>query len=342
MPPKRTLPNPENATLDELQTAVKCAPTSRSSGRMMAIKALILGFDFDSVAKLHGTSPRTLQKWVAAFNECGIDGLIEKFRSGRPPKIPTEKSHRITDIVKHPEKANEVHWTGRKLHGYLRRELDLEVGYSTLMRFLRDQRFRFKVPRPWPDRQDPALRAAFCDRLKTMIGDGDLDLWFGEESGFEADPRPKKRLIQIGEKARITKSGDHIRMNVCGIICPRTGQAFLCEFTHSDTDSFQAFLDEANRHIAFERKRQILILDNASWHKSKSIEWGRFEPVYLPPYSPDLNPIERLWLLIKREWFTDYYAKTREQLIERLDQALLWAIDRREKNSKTCSIKMKL
>jgi len=342
MPPPRTLPNPENASLLELQVAVKCAPTQRSSGRMMAIKALLMGIDFDVVAELHGMSPRTLQRWVSAFNECGIDGLIEKYHSGRPPKIPAEKTHHITDIVKHPEKVNEVHWTGRKLHGYLRRELDLEVGYSTLMRFLRDQRFRFKVPRPWPDRQDPALRAAFCERLKTMIGDGDVDLWFGDESGFEADPRPKKRLIQIGEKARITRNGDHVRMNVCGIICPRTGQAFLCEFTHSDTDSFQAFLDEANRHVAFERKRQLLILDNASWHKAKSLEWGRFVPVYLPPYSPDLNPIERLWLLIKREWFTDYYAKTREQLIDRLDQALLWAIARGEKNSKTCSIKTKI
>ena len=63
---------------------------------------------------------------------------------------------------------------------------------------------------------------------------------------------------------------------------------------------------------------------------------------FLPPYSPDLNPIERLWLLIKAEWFTDFIAKTRDQLCERLDQALCWAMDRDTANQATCAIKKKL
>ncbi len=40
-----------------------------------------------------------------------------------------------------------------------------------------------------------------------------------------------------------------------------------------------------------------------------------------------LKPIERLWLLIKAEWFTDFFAKTRPQLLERIDQALLWVMN---------------
>jgi transposase len=42
-------------------------------------------------------------------------------------------------------------------------------------------------------------------------------------------------------------------------------------------------------------KKVILVLDNASWHKAKSLNWHHIEPVYLPPYSPDFNPIERFW-----------------------------------------------
>ena len=83
-------------------------------------------------------------------------------------------------------------------------------------------------------------------------------------------------------------------------------------------------------------------MDNASWHKCKSLRWGAFEPVYLPPYSPDLNPIERLWLLIKAEWFTAFIAKTRDELWDHLDQALCWAMDRSDDNQKTCSIKKEL
>jgi transposase len=68
------------------------------------------------------------------------------------------------------------------------------------------------------------------------------------------------------------------------------------------------------------------------------LKWGAFEPVFLPPYSPDLNPIERLWLLIKAEWFADFFAKTRHQLLERIDQALLWVMAQPKDNQRTRSL----
>ncbi|WP_408004365.1 transposase [Prosthecobacter dejongeii] len=49
----------------------------------------------------------------------------------------------------------------------------------------------------------------------------------------------------------------------------------------------------------------MLVLDNATWHKVKSLRWHHFEVLFLPPYSPDLNPIKRLWLRLKADFFTD-------------------------------------
>jgi len=90
-------------------------------------------------------------------------------------------------------------------------------------------------------------------------------------------------------------------MNVTGMVLPRPGELFALEFSHSDKEIFQIFLDHANLDIQLERPRNVLILDNASWHKSKSLNWGRFEPIFLPPHSPDLNPIERLWLINRQD-----------------------------------------
>lgn len=338
MPPKRTLPNPEQATLEELKIAKICAPTDRSFLRLFAIQQLLEGIDFSAVAKSYEKDERTLQRWISDWNKGGINALIESPKPGRPRSIPKDQIATITDLLEHPEKAEECHWTARKLHGYLRKEFALEFGYSTLTRTLREERYRLKFPRQMPDQADEEQQKAFCNAVSALQSDTNVELWFQDESGFEGDPRPRRQWIKIGLRGIVPKNGWHLRRNASGVVCPRTGEAFLCSFSHSDTDSFQAFLTEANECIKFSEKRQIMVLDNATWHKAKSLEWGRFEPMYLPPYSPNLNPIERLWKVIKDEWFSGFIAKSQDQLNERLHTALLWAIGRAEGNKKTCRI----
>jgi transposase len=60
--------------------------------------------------------------------------------------------------------------------------------------------------------------------------------------------------------------------------------------------------------------------------------------MYLPPYSPDLNPIERICLTIKARWFDNYVCKSEEKLLERLDQAILDVSDNPEMTQLTTAI----
>lgn len=333
------IPNKENCTLEELETASRAASSLKSHVRMMAIKALMLGLSHDQVAELYDTTRRNLSRWVGRFNRQGIDGLLDQPRSGRPPKITAEKTAAFVDLIRHPELANETHWTGKKFYRYLTHTLEEEIGYRTVVRWLHEQGFRLKVPRSWPNGQDEEKREAFVELLRVLLCDSKTDAWFGDETGVEGDPRPRRRWAPRGEKIRQPYQGSHIRMNATGIVCPRTGEFYSLIFSHSDTEIFQTFLDHANADINFQRKRNVLILDNASWHRSKKLKWGRFEPVFLPPYSPDLNPIERLWLLMKQEWFSHFFAKSKDELIDRLCSALNWIINRKTQNQKTCAIR---
>ena len=79
-------------------------------------------------------------------------------------------------------------------------------------------------------------------------------------------------------------------------------------------------------------------MDKASWHKGKTTQWHNWQPMYLPPYSPDLNPIERIWLTMKARWFNNHVCKNEEKLLERLDQAILDVIDNPEKTQQTAAI----
>ena len=76
---------------------------------------------------------------------------------------------------------------------------------------------------------------------------------------------------------------------------------------------------------------------NASWHKRKTTQWHNWQPMYLPPYSPDPNPLERIWLTIKAR-FNNHDCKNDKKLLERLDQAILDVIDNPQKTQQTTAI----
>lgn len=334
------MPDAENCSEEQLLIAANASPSKAGFVRMWSIRCLVLGMTHEHVAKLADVTLETLYDWVHDFNESGIDGLIDKPRSGRPRRIPPHLEPELAEVIKEPQQVAVTHWTGVKFHGYLRQALDLEVGYRTVIRWLQENNFRLKVPQPWPDRQDEEARKAFQEQVKAWLADEEIDLWYLDECGVEGDPRPRRRWAKKGSKPRVTKNGDHLRMNVTGMVCPRTGMFYALEFSHTDTEVFRCFLEHANRDIKQERKRNLLIMDNAGWHKAKTLPWGSFEPIYLPAYSPDFNPIERLWLLIKAEWFCDFVAKDRESLMQRLDQALNWVTDRAADNQRTCALKV--
>jgi len=86
-----------------------------------------------------------------------------------------------------------VHWTGVKLHGYLKAQLQVELGYSTTVRWLHELNFHLRVPQPWPERQNEAERKAFLEELQGLCADPNVELWFSDECGVEGDPRPRRR-----------------------------------------------------------------------------------------------------------------------------------------------------
>lgn len=328
------MPNPENASLSDLHGAIR-AGSYETQRRCMAIIMLITGSTREQVCRAMEVCESALRKWVRAFNLAGIDGLIGAKRPGAPRKITPEQATAITEELKQRQDGPEPFVSAKAFHGHVSEKYQIEVSYQSLLRLLHEKGFVLKVPQPWPDRQDEAEREAFRARLAPLLHDEDCEIWYGDETGVEGEPRPRRRLALKGSKPRSVKNGDHVRLSVLGMVCPRTGEFLAIEASHCDTEVFQAFLDEAARSITPGRKRNILILDNASWHKRKSLNWHFFEPLFLPPYSPDLNPIERLWLIMKATWFANIHCKDRKALMERADQALLDLIQHPERVTKT-------
>ena len=142
----------------------------------------------------------------------------------------------------------------------------------------------------------------------------------------------------MGSRPRVPFTGAHIRQSVIGAVHPATGEIDCLIVPEVDAEIFQLFLDQFAQTTRDRNRNIVLVLDNASWHKCKKLNWHHITPMYLPTYSPDLNPIERLWAQVKSNFFADWFAKSHEQLTERLIHALRYFINHKESVAQTCAV----
>jgi len=291
---------------------------------MDAIHLLFCGVSFELVLRHTRVSERCLQLWISRFNSMGVDGITYRPRCGRPRIIPAGTvREEILPVVDDPSLAGERHWTAVKLCGWLRDNRGLDLSYPTLVRYLHEQDYARRIPRPVPEPPDRDLwiaqREDFAAELLGLLEDPSVETFFGDEAGFEGDPRPRQRWVKRGSRPTQPYYGGHIRQNVVGAVNPRSGQLVSLIVPHNDTEVFQAFLDTMAEEVAAEAgKRVVLVLDNASWHKSKCLRWHHIEPKFLPPYSPDFNPIERLWQHLKGNHLAGFLTKRGEELSDKL------------------------
>lgn len=86
-----------------------------------------------------------------------------------------------------------------------------------------------------------------------------------------------------------------------GAFSPLSGDMFCLELPFCNAYNFQIYLNEFSMERPQEFK--IIVLDNGAFHKAKSLSIPKnIGLVFLPPYSPELNPAEKIWQVIKRDF----------------------------------------
>lgn len=104
----------------------------------------------------------------------------------------------------------------------------------------------------------------------------------------------------------------------------RSGKLVTMFATPFNAESFSVFLRQVARHRDRGR-RNVLILDNAAYHRQPTIPES-LTLDHLPPYSPEFNPIERVWKLLRRLRIHNVYFDTLDRLTEEVTAQLIeWA-----------------
>jgi transposase len=160
-------------------------------------------------------------------------------------------------------------------------------------------------------------------KLRNLTARSDVDLWAIDEVHFQ----------QYGSRCRLWIAPDVVdpivrhfpgrkSVGYLGAVRLRDGRfVFRREPECFNAQTCWDFLKQLDRTSASPGRRVVVITDNAKYHHAKLHEdWraqraDRFTLDYLPPYSPDLNPIERVWKLVRRLRLHNRYLASLDDIV---------------------------
>jgi hypothetical protein len=149
--------------------------------------------------------------------------------------------------------------------------------------------------------------------VKHAHPDRQVRVFYMDEARFGQQGTLTKMWAAKGSRPTAVKQTKYEWVYLYAAVDPVTGDAPALLLRHVDTDHMNAFLGVLSASLGPD-EHAVLIMDNAGWHRSGGLKMpANVTPLFLPPYSPELNPVERLWAYLKSHYlsnraFADYDA----------------------------------
>ena len=132
----------------------------------------------------------------------------------------------------------------------------------------------------------------------------DLEVWFLDEARVGQTCRTCRRWYQKGHRPRGRRDLRHEAVYLFGAVCPERDHGVALVLPTVETAAMQLMLDELGQAVA-PGAHALVIMDRAGWHCANDLAVpANITPVFLPPYSPELNGIERVWLYLRERFFS--------------------------------------
>ena len=286
------------------------------------------GHTWATVCALLFCSSRTIDRGVKRFHQEGVEG-VAGHKPGRPFRFAASWVAVIVEWVtkKVPRDFGFLRsrWCCEAVALLMLREHDVAVSRETVRRWLHRGNLVYRRPRPTLGPTDEE-RKAKLDKLRTLLAGlpADETAVFQDEVDINTNPKIGSMWMVKGQQAKVETPGSNEKRYLSGSIHWRTGQVFLTEGKPKqgrDTALFLAHLDELRGRLR--RYRLIhVICDQAKCHTSEAVaiylhEYrARIELHLLPAYSPDCNPIERVWWHLHEEITRNHRCQSMQELLD--------------------------
>ena len=290
----------------ELLAELKLERMRRYAERIKVILLLDDGETYKNIAKFLFLDEGTVGNYKKRYKLGGIEGLINDDYLGKKSML-TEKELEIlsNDLQK------RIFQTTKAVIAHVKKKFGVKYSRGGMTDLLHRLGFSFKKPKSVPGKAERKKQEAFIREYKKVKSQGGL-IYFGDATHPTFNTTLNYGWIKKGEEFEVKTNSGRFRININGAIEINTMDVITRSYPTINQYSICDFL-KAVRVKNPDEKKITLILDQANYYRAKRVralaKKLKIKLLYLPPYSPNLNPIERLWKFMKREALPNEYVE---------------------------------
>ena len=320
---------------------------------ILALFAVAQAQDRAQAAAVLQLSEAQVERYVYQFMVYGLPGVAFKKSSGRRPKLtPTQQDELKQRLKAGPQACGFAGgcWRTPMIQELIRQRFGVTYNVFYLAEFLKNLGFSYQKAKFVSDHLDEVARHRWCTRtwpeiVRRARADKAL-LLFGDEASFPQWGSLSYTWAPVGEQPVVKTCGQRKGWKVFGLLDYFSGRLFhQGQEGRLNSASYCAFLQQV-----LDQTTEViyLIQDGARYHTSKATQAffaahaERLKVYQLPSYSPDYNPIEKLWKQVKQEETHLVYFPTFEALRDKVEQALVKFARRAEEILGLCGLPREL
>lgn len=302
-----TLSREEIAELGEFHRSLR---DKRQADRIKAVIALSKGQSAAQVAEILLFDEKTSRHYFERYQNGGLEALLEDNYSGAEPKLD---EYQMSELEGYLEE--HIFLDAKSIVAYIYKQYKVQYSIDGVTNLLHRLGFSYKKPTHVPGKQDPAQQQAFVeqyDQVKAEKAETD-PIYFADATHPQHNSVPSYGWIKKGKEKELKANCGRQRLNINGAIDIETLEPVTGFY---DTINAQATIDLFGKIEAKHRdaKTIYIIVDNARYYRSRLlkqyVKGTKIKLMFLPPYSPNLNLIERYWKFFKKKVMNDCYYET--------------------------------
>jgi len=276
--------------------------------RQRAVASVQEGYSPELVAQTTGIARTTMYGWLARYRHGGWSALDAQKRGGRPPKLDGPALRWIFRTVtrNNPRQLKFPYalWTAKMVGHVIAKRFGVTLSKASVCRLLAQLGLTPQRPMWRAYQQKPAEVQRWLEedypRIRRLARRERAQIFFGDEAGIRSDHHAGTTWAVQGKTPVVSSTGARFGLNLLSAVSAQGEFRFMVIRGRVGATRFLEFM---KRLLQGSDRKLFLIVDGHPSHKARKVTTflesppikRRLRLFFLPPYSPELNPDERVW-----------------------------------------------